>query len=107
MDSIIYHFRAVTMINLLIDAINKKIPANRALSDFMKALKEKKQALEVTGPQGFFLSIVLSRLLKQSGPWLVVLPTDQEVQVLAKDLGFLAIGVRNFPPLGHPPLSGG
>jgi hypothetical protein len=32
MDSIIYHFRAVSMINLLIDAINKKIPANRSPS---------------------------------------------------------------------------
>jgi transcription-repair coupling factor (superfamily II helicase) len=88
------------MINLLIDAINKKIPANRALSDFMKALKEKKQALEVTGPQGFFLSIILAKVIKQSGPCLVVLPTDQEVQVLANDLELLGIESEIFPHWG-------
>jgi transcription-repair coupling factor (superfamily II helicase) len=88
------------VINLLIDAINRKIPANRSLSDFMRALKENESSLEVTGPHGFFLSIVLSKVLTQTGPWLVVLPTDQEVQVLAEDLRLLGIDCDIFPHWG-------
>jgi len=89
------------MINLLVDAINRKIPSNKAFHDFFQGVKNKQFPFEVHGPQGFFLSYLIFRLLKPlSGPVVLVYPTDQEASEALSDFSNLGLKPQIFPHWG-------
>jgi transcription-repair coupling factor (superfamily II helicase) len=96
------------MTNLFRKQIERHFATSRAFLGLSGTLEKGTSPVEVTGPKGAYLSLVLDELHRKSGrAALVVTPTEREAESIAQDVEALGTAdARQFPWWGTAPYEG-
>ncbi|MBT3274610.1 MAG: transcription-repair coupling factor [Spirochaetales bacterium] len=92
------------MINLFLKDLTRSIQAQKEYSAIMERITQGKYPCEVEGPEGLFLAVLINKIHSVSSkPSLVVVPTENEATILARDLFLIGNDVKMFPWTGISP----
>ncbi len=96
------------MTNLFRKQIERHFAGSRTMAAILAAAKGPGASIQVMGPKGAYLSLVLNALhRKLGGPSLVVTPTEREAESIAQDAEAFGSGsVVLFPWWGTAPYEG-
>ena len=94
------------MITLFLKSILTALKDHSAQKKLISRFSEKKFPIKVEGPEGVFLSILITRLLDFSkGSFLLVVPTEKEAIQLLRDIRLLIPDADYIPERGVIPYS--
>lgn len=86
------------MITLFTDAVTSKLKRYEPYKTLAQAFRGRQFPVDIAGPKGSFLAVVLWRLFDQSThPMIVTVPTEQEARNLRSDSAMLGLPVAEFP----------
>ena len=86
------------MIALFTDAVTKRLKSYTPYKTLAHGFRGRNFPLDVAGPKGSFLALIVSRLFEQSRhPFLLVVPTEQEARHMQEDLELFGAAVDPFP----------
>ncbi len=92
------------MITLFQNKITEALRKYRPLLAIGERIAAGRFPVEIEGPNGLFLAILVSELKRFStGPSLVLLPTEQEAEAFSRDLSLFEKDVATFPWWGTVP----
>ncbi|MDR3174153.1 MAG: transcription-repair coupling factor [Treponema sp.] len=93
------------MNTLSFPAFRGAVRSSKAVSECISTYKKGEFPLEIRGPEGSFRGILLEALMEDGGTGTIaaVVPTEQDANELALDLGTLGLEARVFPWWGTMP----
>jgi transcription-repair coupling factor (superfamily II helicase) len=95
------------MITLFLKRICDALHKEKSYAELLKAILPPSFRLEIDGPKGLYLAVVIADLSKRlNKPVLVLGSSDQELEAIRQDLVHTGIDVRTFPAWETLPFQG-
>ncbi|MBN2051669.1 MAG: transcription-repair coupling factor [Spirochaetales bacterium] len=96
------------MITLFINTIEKALASYKPHREMLRRLRYGEFPIDLHGPGGFYLALIIKDLAgRAKGVYTVVTPTEQEAELLVRDLALLGVKAGLFPWHHVLPYRGG